>query len=870
MDGEKWSQTLDKAIDAVVTIDYCHTHPFDTNPASNGQATGFVVDAEKRLILTNRHVVGAGPFFGQCTFHNNEKCSVSPVYRDPVHDYSVLRFDPNGNKYVTFTALALRPDNAKVGVDIWMLGNDAGAKLSILQATISKVDCNAPNYSEGYCDFNTNYIQASASASAGSSGSPVIDRHGYAIAMQVAGRKGTALDFLLPLNRAARTLRLLGQDKQVTRGTIQTQWILKTFYECRELGLTAQNEEEVRTQFPKDTGMLVAEVVLPQGPACSKIEQGDILLSVDGELLTQFFRLDAVLDENVGQKIDVAVQRAGKIEKFQLEVGDLHTITPNKFVTVSGALFHELSYQRARRYGVSLKDAGVCVRAETGSFKLTQGSTSNLLIQEVAGKPTPTLEAFIEVIQNLPDGEPVPIKIRDLEAVDIERTWTVPIDRHWDKTPQVATRNDETGSWDFQLLAAAPLPVPPRKTEAAFVEISGEHPEASDMVRSCVHVRSSMRMKIEDCPDWETNGSGIIVDADCGYVLVSKAFVPHSLCDISLMIAGKIDVKAVVVFSHPSLNYAIVQYDASLVGAPVKTPKFSTQHIKKGAEVTFFGSDYLFHPLVTKTTVADITSVSTLDGDTLRYRATNFEAITLDTDQGRRCSSGVLLDKDSMVQAFWLVFLDGNNDDYRFGISTPDFLPILDQIRRKETPKLRILDVEFQCFHLSQSHTMGLSQERIQEIEAADPERHQVFQVDQIDSILDNGLKHSDILLKLDGTLVSRYSGLDIVSDDEALDAVVVRNGEEMSLRVLTVPWQNFETNQVIEFCGAILHPPHRAVRHQMSKEHSCVYISSRVAGSPACMYKVRLTTVLPTPALLVVVLLDCCVFALHFADYMQ
>jgi len=52
---------------------FCQTCSFDTDPAMSSEATGFVVDAERGYILTNRHVVCSGPFWGYCIFDNHEE-----------------------------------------------------------------------------------------------------------------------------------------------------------------------------------------------------------------------------------------------------------------------------------------------------------------------------------------------------------------------------------------------------------------------------------------------------------------------------------------------------------------------------------------------------------------------------------------------------------------------------------------------------------------------------------------------------------------------------------------------------------------------------------------------------------------------------
>lgn len=94
-----------------------------------------------------------------------------------------------------------------------------------------------------------------------------------------------------------------------------------------------------------------------------------------------------------------------------------------------------------------------------------------------------------------------------------------------------------------------------------------------------------------------------------------------------------------------------------------------------------------------------------------------------------------------------------------------------------------------------------------------------------------------DVILSFNGKLITRVSDLDIMYDNEILDAVIIRKQKETSIKVPTVPTEDLETDRAVLFCGAILHRPHHAVRQQISKVHSDIYVSGRMRGSPACAY---------------------------------
>ena len=247
--------------------------------------------------MTNRHVACAGPFVGEAIFHDHEETDVHPIYRDPIHDFGFLRFDPAAIKYMPLQEIELSPESAQVGLDIRVVGNDAGEKLSILAGSISRLNRNAPEYGDySYNDFDTFYLQAASSTSCGSSVSPLLNMHGQAVALQAGGSTKAATDFFFPLDRVKRALLLIQKGQPVPRGTIQTQFYHRPFDEVRRLGLNDETEARVRNQFPAEIGMLVAETVLPEGPGSKFLEEGDVLVKVNGDIVTHFVKLEDILD----------------------------------------------------------------------------------------------------------------------------------------------------------------------------------------------------------------------------------------------------------------------------------------------------------------------------------------------------------------------------------------------------------------------------------------------------------------------------------------------------------------------------------------------------------------------------------------------
>jgi S1-C subfamily serine protease len=90
--------------------------------AGSYTATGFIVDVKRGILLTNRHVVSPGPIVASAILTNYEEIDLKPIYRDPVHDFGFMQFDPSKVKFMELEEIPLSPERAKVGLDIRVVG----------------------------------------------------------------------------------------------------------------------------------------------------------------------------------------------------------------------------------------------------------------------------------------------------------------------------------------------------------------------------------------------------------------------------------------------------------------------------------------------------------------------------------------------------------------------------------------------------------------------------------------------------------------------------------------------------------------------------------------------------------------------------
>ncbi|HEY5810566.1 MAG TPA: trypsin-like peptidase domain-containing protein [Povalibacter sp.] len=834
-EDSRWTRTLEKVASGVVTIQVDQTRAFDTEWNMSSQATGFVIDAKRGLILTNRHVVTPGPVTAQAVFLNREEVALYPVYRDPVHDFGFYRYDPSKLRFIKPTELKLHPEGAQVGREIRVVGNDAGEQLSILAGTLARLDREAPNYGIGkYNDFNTFYYQAASSTSGGSSGSPVIDVEGRVVALNAGGSSQAASSFYLPLDRITRALKYVQDGKQVPRGTVETVFKYTPFDEVRRLGLQAQTEAEVRHKYPNSTGLLVVSEVQVGSAAEKVLEPGDILLRLNGELVSGFDALANALDDGVGKSVKLSVVRGGQALDQVLTVEDLYAITPDRYLEFGDAVVHNLSWQQARHINSAIK--GIYV-ANPGYVLGAAGVPRGAVINEVDGKPVAELTDFAAIVSALKDGERVTMRFSTVDDPSTAQWRVVRMDRRWFPA-RACQRDDATGVWPCTAWAEDGTAEPPKSASTSYTKTAD--PIVNRLQPSLVLVNFDMPYSVSGITERNYYGTGLIVDAERGLIVVDRNTVPVVIGDVRLTFAGTIEIPGRVEYVHPLHNLALVSYDPKLIGAtPARAAVFKPVDVVPGEQVWAVGMRADGKVQSRVATVASVDPVAFPLSRTFQFRETNLETIQL--VNGPADYDGVLANKDGQVVATWASFAYEAGREIaqeNRGVPADVIVEMLPLVRDGGT--LHSLETELFPVPLAGARKLGLPDRWIQRLEQHSPDRRQALSVVRLvgGSPAAKLLRSGDLILAVDGVVVNRFREVERAVQKPEVKLTVLRDGVEQVIVVPTIPLGGRDLNRIVLWAGAVLQEPHRALSAQRGIPPEGVFVGYFSYGSPATRYQ--------------------------------
>jgi hypothetical protein len=285
---------------------------------------------------------------------------------------------------------------------------------------------------------------------------------------------------------------------------------------------------------------------------------------------------------------------------------------------------HTVSYQMARHFNVAV--SGVYV-ANPGYIFGAAGVPRGAVIASANGKPTPNLAAFEAVVTGLADGERFTVRYSTVDDPNGSSVRSARMDRRWFPARH-CLRDDAAGLWQCAPLPALGAAKPETGGSTRFSKPEDER--AAGLAPSLVGVGFDMPYSVSGITERNYRGTGLVVDAARGLVVVDRNTVPVSDGRRAHHFRGHARDPGKVEFVHPLHNLAIVSYDPKLIGnTPVKSARLQDRRIVPGESLMVVGMGADGEINVRATQVASLTPIQLPLSRTMQFRESNLETIQL-------------------------------------------------------------------------------------------------------------------------------------------------------------------------------------------------------------------------------------------------
>ncbi|SDR36147.1 Do family serine endopeptidase [Pseudovibrio sp. Tun.PSC04-5.I4] len=363
--------------------------------------SGFVIDGENGIIITNNHVIEDADEI-TVNFNDGTKLSAKLLGSDEKTDLAVLQVEPTS----TLDSVKFGSSEVlRVGDWVMAIGNPFGLGGTVTAGIVSarNRDINSGPYD--------NFIQTDAAINRGNSGGPLFNMDGEVIGINTVifspSGGSIGIGFAIPAETATRVIAQLREFGETRRG-----W----------LGVRIQHvNDEIAEGLGMDSarGALIAGVS-EGGPAQEAgIMPGDVVLTFDGRDVPEMRDLPRmVATTTIGSTVPVTLLRRGETVKIEVTLGRLDEVAEVEKVedqqespqdkldetVVLGLSLEKIDEALRERFALSDEIEGVVItRVAEGSSAEDKRVRAGDVIVEVAQEPVAVPKDVAAMVKMLKD-----------------------------------------------------------------------------------------------------------------------------------------------------------------------------------------------------------------------------------------------------------------------------------------------------------------------------------------------------------------------------------------------------------------------------------------------------------------------------------
>jgi len=363
--------------------------------------SGFVLDAEKGIVVTNNHVIADADEI-EINFSDGSKLKAELVGTDTKTDLAVLKVDPTLKKLkaVKFGD----SDKMRIGDWVMAIGNPFGLGGTVTVGIISarNRDIDAGPYDD--------FIQTDAAINRGNSGGPLFNMYGDVVGINTAiispSGGSIGIGFSIPSVLASGVVAQLVEFGETRRGWLGVRIQPVTDEIAESLGIAVAK------------GALVSGIIKGGPVDNGTIEVGDVIVKFDGKDIDYSRDLPLVVAESpVGKEVDVVVLRKGtemtvKVTLGRLEEGEQRAEAggeadsedggPVATATVLGLTVGELTDEARSKFEIGPDVSGVIItEVAKNSAASERGVVAGDVITEIAQETVSTPSDVLDRISSL-------------------------------------------------------------------------------------------------------------------------------------------------------------------------------------------------------------------------------------------------------------------------------------------------------------------------------------------------------------------------------------------------------------------------------------------------------------------------------------